>query len=1685
MSGKLEIDIDEGWFSADLTHAPAALAAEDPASRRMPEALAATMPEAEWDRIVETLAAYEREVAALVNPRRRAALCYEIGRIYETRLGDERRAVTAYQRAHRADPFHLPTLRAGRGIFTRAGRWPMVISLLDAELRADPNPVRRARLLVEKGDVYLRCDESVSARQCYEAALELAPDHRAALRALAQLAAVAGDAGRLAACLERQATHSRDPAFVVRLLCDAAAVRLGRRATDEHAVSLLESARALVPDDSEVVDLLARAHRRAGRWEALVNLLESAPHRFEASMSRAERMTETARLIADQLGDNHRAVGLLEQALAADPWCAPALELLAEIHDRDGRAAAAVSTLQRLTGVTRDVSVRVRLLSRIAELQLNRLDDEEGAIASLSRLLESQPTEVTALESLGRVLARRGEWSRLLQIYAGELAHIEEPRARANKLFKMGELAEHRLRDLAHAAHWYREALVHTPGFLHASQALLRVLRAAGDVVALAEALSDEARRADAPEERLVALEELGELQASVLNAPDAALATWRDVLALRPEHSAARRHVVRLTERLGRHTELLAALEQEIESTRDEARLLSLLVQCAETCDRALGDPAQARRFLERALALSPRYLPALQSMGRILHAAGDWAELVTMYRRELEISRSVIDSAQLYFKIGVVERDQLTEPAAAVHAFEKVIELCPGHLPAIRALQALFAENGDLPHEAEALAAEAESLADPAARAAMFCRLGALYQHRMGHLELAAEALQRAIGLQSGSEVALVPLVAVQEERGDDHELAATLRRLAESRTEPAAAADAWVQVAHVCADRLHLDVEAVEACERALALTPEKPHVGALLHLERLYRSTHAPADLARVLGQLADVVAAPEDRLEYRLAEARVRADFLDDPAAADAAWVQVLMLDPGSLEALDRLEALRTVRHQDEAVLWVLERRMEATPEPRDQVTVLLRRAEILQALDRPAEALFALEQAARIDPGNLPVARALRGLCTVLARGDDALRWTEVEARLTADAEGATALFLVAARIREQRKGDPEGAFQAFAAALERHPQNEEAGAGLQRVGERLGRHADVVRVLEQRAAAAPERATEMLVEAAGLYVRRLGSPDQAVRALNLALKQAPHQTPAILQRLADLYAEQEDWTEAAAVYEQLRDVSEDPELRRAVGYRLAAIFEDKQPDPMRARACLDRIIDAFPQDVDAWLRLARICEASADVKAALDALHRARETVTGSPDRARILARIGELEAGRGRSEAALAAWEASLALEPAQPEIALAVAEHRAARGEAAALVSTLVPVLEALGRRGADAGDRALFRRRAARLILPHDPVRAVAELEHLVTENPDDHDARRLLGIALSAGDDTLDRAASHLVALVAHDPFAVDPVRRLFDISRRMGAWDRAWHLCVWLGVLGEVGPPEHGFLEGMADHVVRWPARPLDAAMRLRLRSPREVPMLDELLVAVARALPRLFGAPPTVPTREVNTAQLEATARRCGQCLGIDDVRVLTDRTLGDAVRYTDTWPPMLVFGAGAVDHFGAAEHAFLVSRGIELGTRRLAGIVSWDWRAVRTLLETIVCLDGWRTSEENGPGAEEMEQRLEQIGGLLDPRMQRSLEARLPELRRMMPGLDLGAALAAIEETADRVGLICAGSIAPAVSVLQRGVTEPPGLTAAERLSARPRIRALARWLVDDELYAVRAELGLAPMV
>ncbi len=1640
MAAKPEDDIDRAWFSADLTPRPGS---DDEDLTAPPRARAPDFRPEAWDRLVETLAGYEREIAATVDPRRRAALCFEVGRIYETRLRDDRRAIAYYQRAFRCDPQHVATLRATRGIFARAGKWAMVLRLLDAEIRTVPEAAARARLLVEKGDVYLtRFDRPDAARRSFAAALELVPADRAAARGLGHAATLLGDASLAAEALERAAAAAEDPQIRAGLLIDAAVLRLERAPGDERAESLLRAVLRAAPDHVEAQELLARAWRRAGRWRELTDLRQDLAERQAPGPDRAAVFAGLARLRLEQLGDAAGATECLERAVADDPRSAVALHMLAELQERRGDVPAAVATLSRLVALSADPQMRAGLRWRQAELLP---DDATAVVPVLQALLDDDPTWPAALERLGRLLDGAGRWAELAAMHRAELARVDDPRRRGALLLRLGELLETRLGDAAAARAAYAEAVELQPGVLPASRALARVLQELGDWESYVSLLEDDAARARNPRQRATLLERAAECVATRLAQPVRAMALWRQVLALRPDDVEAIRSIARLAARSGDRATLVEMNDAEIELGGEQAHLVALLVRNAGLCD---DEPERARGYFERALELDAGDGPALRGLGRLLAAQGDWPGLVALHGRELELATSPDEGARLHFRIGVIRRDRLRDVDGAVQAFERALELVPDHLPTLRALGHALARRGDAAREAEILAVEATCVGDPRERAALLYRLGELYQFRLGQLELATEAFERVLELQPGFTPALAALVAVHERRGDDHDLAAAWRRMARAAATASQAIEAWLQVARLCGERIGIAVEAIEAYEAVLALDPG--HVGALLGLERMLVTTRSLDRLAGVYRRLAEAVASPSARADYLVEQARLLEAHLDAPARAFEAYRRALELDPSRTEVLERLEALAGAVGDTAALVDVLGRRLETTDEPRDRVGILLRRGDLFRESDRPREAVLCYEEAARLDPTSLPAVRGLRELYAGLGRGDEALRMAEREGGVVEDASAASGLLVAAGRVREDRLRDVDGALEDYRRALHRNPADEEALASLRRLCERAGRWQALVDALEALASALPASQADLRMEAARVCVDRLDDPQRAAALLGHVVASLAVQSPVALQRLADLYTDLEAWADAATVYERLREISTDRSMRVAVGYRLAAIYTDKQPSLERARACLDAVIADAPGDVEALSRRASLEEGGGDARLAIECLERA---VALEP-RAGLLRRLAQL---RDEPDA----WSALLRVAPGDLEGATRLAAHLPdAQAVSDLLRRTLAEVKDEV--------EAQRLRMRFAELLIERGAAaEAEALVRHVIDASPSDPAPRALLARACEALEDGLDRAVAAVRWLLDRDPFAVEPLRALRRLDEAAGRPDRAFQIALLIHALREAGPEERRVIERWRDRVGRWPRQPLDEALRLSVRSPREVPMFDDALAGVSRALPRLFAAPPSVPVRESLSEETEALAARVAGLVGVEGARVQGDLTLGAGVRALDGPPPTVVFGAEALSRLGAGERTFHLARGFHLGRRRLAGVVAWSPDALRGLLEALVTIDG--------PG--EPEPRARTLVATLDRRARQKLGTVLPDLRHLLPDLDLAAALEGFVETANRIGVLLCGGVVPALDALRKSARD-----AAAPLAEVPGAADVARFVAGDACLEARRALGLA---
>ncbi len=524
-------DVDRGWFTTQLANRR--IAGE---MSIVPSEAAPGVPDAAWDRVSDTLRAFEREISASVDPRRRAVLCHEVGRIYERDLGDDKRAVVFYQRAFRCDPTHLATLQAGRRVFTRARKWGMVLGLLDAEIRVTAVANKRARLLRDKAELYLtRFSQPAAARAAFVGALELVPGEPVASRGLALATALDGDRHGFADAAAHAADACADAGLArsLRLQAAAAALADGR---DRQASDLVGRVLDANPEDLGALTLMARVHRSAGEWRAYVEVSRKSASLGDLSTRRARQLAHLARVAQEQVGDDALAIELLEQAVAADPSVPTALEQLVDLHRHAERWPEAGSALEALIDATADPVSRVRRLWWLAELRIERLGDTDGAVEVLGTLLELEPRWLPALELLGRLLAQRRDWAGLVEMHAQELDAIRDPRHRANQFFRIGELQELRIEDWRAAAMAYREALRHDPKFRYAAKSLARMLARLGEWDAYVELLQVEVDQLPGAAEKIDVLRRIADALATELDQPGRAIATWRKVLALMPQ---------------------------------------------------------------------------------------------------------------------------------------------------------------------------------------------------------------------------------------------------------------------------------------------------------------------------------------------------------------------------------------------------------------------------------------------------------------------------------------------------------------------------------------------------------------------------------------------------------------------------------------------------------------------------------------------------------------------------------------------------------------------------------------------------------------------------------------------------------------------------------------------------------------------------------------------------------------------------------------------------------------------------------------------------------------------------------------------------------------------------------------------------------------------------------------------
>ncbi|MFQ5458635.1 MAG: hypothetical protein ACE5FC_09335, partial [Myxococcota bacterium] len=448
--------------------------------------------------------------------------------------------------------------------------------------------------------------------------------------------------------------------------------------------------------------------------------------------------------------------------------------------------------------------------------------------------------------------------------------------------------------------------------------------------------------------------------------------------------------------------------------------------------------------------------------------------------------------------------------------------------------------------------------------------------------------------------------------------------------------------------------LERKAAEAYARAAALDP----AGAIRFEER--RKLLARIADHEGLASLLEEGAAREETDAGRAALLAASGDAWTEAgraAEAEKAYRSALARDRKSGAAWAGLDRLLTDQNRRTDLAALREEQIAVATSAEETRALSLQAAEILKDLPgRSAQALSHYRRALALGPADGELLRAVADLS--LLAGDESGAVMALERYLEVPPPRNDLVWTLStlARLWEESLGRTGRAAAYCRMWLEADPQSDEARDRLERLAEQRREWRTLAELLGERCSGRSPDVTARLRRLARIYEEHLADPDRALEAWCRVLAVEPD-APDALATVADRAAGLGRWREGASALQRLIARTIDPEKRRGLRLRLAALLGEHPSEVSVAIDHLYAVLEEDPSEDEAArarVLLRVLLEREGRDEEIFDLL---TESLADAPEEARtsIFAALGEIAEERlWRAPEAAKAYEAWLEREP-----------------------------------------------------------------------------------------------------------------------------------------------------------------------------------------------------------------------------------------------------------------------------------------------------------------------------------------------------------------------------------------------------------------------------------------------
>ena len=1053
--------------------------------------------------------------AATTRPNLRVAWLLDAARVCETRLSDDVRALALVEQADALIPNRPAVLQMLRRLAARSGDVARLEDVLEKLADLASNAVEAVAFLTEKASVAAASEAPEGLRRAVAALEEArarAPHDAAVLSELCRIYERLDMSSSLADCLEARALSASDRRDRQAFSSDAARIAEERLGETERAIRLYRACVEMDPSDQSAMSALGRLFFKARRFDELSHIYDVQLESTTDPQLKIPLLFKHAELLASSMDDVDSALSRLREILLLSPGYVPASKMAAALYIKLERHHDLVEVWESELKHNVDRDQGLYLLEKIAAVCEEKLGDTARAIDAYQRMLALQSGHLPTLRNLGRLYALEGRWDDLIKVNLEEAQTVSDQNVVVSLWFRNGEVLADKLGRVDDAIESFNRALQLMPTYLPALKALGGIYARAGrfnDLVAMHRAEAEVVRRA---EQRAHLLYIAAEILETKVGDAMAATKGYHEVLAEDPSHHPALRALKRIASRRGDSAMVLEVMQGELRVVADAMERGQLRCAMAELLERRLGRVDDAVIVLEEAITDAPGLLFAHEMLVSLLSRYNRAsAEAAARERMQASLVDAYGRLANLR-TIGELYLHRLDDPARALNALQRVLELIPNDRPALRGCLGCALRLRDYP--AAIAAAGALALVEPSADEVCNLTLQ-MASWREGHAEPPQDSLPdyvRILEFQPEHPIALRALERLYVERRAWGPLYALYEREGSALVDPVLIVDNAMQMGELAENRLdQLDV--ARACyERAHAAKPD--FLPAITRLKEIYGTQGRPQDQLRLLTLEAQTSKDPAHAVRTLLEVGALQRDQFGDIAAAVECFARVLDRAPLHTEAYPALESLLVGSNRWSDLARLYERRADAITADavsQPQRLELLSRAAHLagERFHDPNEATRLYGRIVQIVPQHTGALLQLGNLAFANADWDNALASWGALLPVEADPMLLVSVHFNLGIIFTEHRPDAARAIQHLTAGLAMQPENRVARKQLARAFALSGSPAQALQAYRQLVDTAldVDERRELHLILARLHSTALPDPRQVITHLEAALQ--------------------------------------------------------------------------------------------------------------------------------------------------------------------------------------------------------------------------------------------------------------------------------------------------------------------------------------------------------------------------------------------------------------------------------------------------------------------------------------------------------------------------------------------------------------------------------------------------